>query len=540
MVSGSQRNSSSRNGTPLAELEDLHLVSNRNSPSPSANMTQHSNTPSPSSTPPPSGLKFSFAKGVAPQLKNPSKLSNGITAFHGHDDSDSEDESHKTSKVTHLENGAVIGEQRREKQENKPLVIKPPESHNEHWLQRRLKMFRPDMVDSQPPENVDLSNIPDRIGDGTVKVGLQLTTRRQKSPESVEEQEQETEMQVDEPPKTEDELARELLIRQAMDPNSVVSTVPKIVIPARTSPLTESDVYAYDMSQLSDAPTLETYERVPVEAFGMGILLGLGWKEGTDLKGEKVEKFKEPKKRPDFLGIGAKEEEFLRKDDKGRKLSRKDGLGGSWNPLKKIDKDTGEVVVEDRKDGGRRSTPKERVRSGVSTPRGEEGSRYGTPSGGRDLESGKERDRRDDDRDRRRDDRRRDDDRDRRKEKYRDDDHDRRDRRHDSNRDLKRRDREYDSERESRRKDGEYDSDREPKRKDREYESDRELKRKDRGYDSDRKATRGHDYDSDYDYKRRREEKRDDEVRSTNGGSHRGSRRPSPERTRSRSPSKKK
>ena len=49
-----------------------------------------------------------------------------------------------------------------------------------------LKMFRPDMVDSQPPENVDLSNIPDRIGDGSVKGGLQLTTKRQKSPESAE------------------------------------------------------------------------------------------------------------------------------------------------------------------------------------------------------------------------------------------------------------------------------------------------------------------------------------------------------------------
>ena len=516
MVSESEPKSSSRNGTLLAELEDLHLASTHNSPSPSANMAQQSNTPSPSNTPPPSsGLKFSFAKGVAPQPKAPSKLSNGITAFHGHDDSDSEDEYHKTSKVTHLENGAVIGEQRRGKQEKKPLVIKPPESHNEHWLQRRLKMFRPDMVDSQPPENVDLSNIPDRIGDGSVKVGLQLTTKRQKSPESAEEQEQETEMQVDEPPKTDDELARELLIRQAMDPNASTSTVPKIVIPARTSPITESDVYAYDMSQLSDAPTLETYERVPVEAFGMGILLGLGWKEGTDLKGEKMDKFKEPKKRPDFLGIGAKEEEFLRKDDKGRNLSRKDGLGGSWNPLKKIDKETGEVIVEDRKNSSRRGTSKERVRSGVSTPRGEEGSRYGTPSAGRDLESGKERDRRDDDRERRRDDnrdrrrdddrdRRRDDDRDRRREKYREDDRDRRDRR--------------------------YDSDRESKRRDREYESDRELKRKDRGYDSDRKTTRDRGYDSDYDRKRRREGKRDDKVSSTNGGSHRGSRRPSPEK----------
>jgi G-patch domain len=509
-----ESNRSSRNGTPTAELEELNLASNRNSPSPTPlnNTMIQSSSPSPSGTPPPppsSGLKFSFSKGAAPvkpTLKTPSKLSNGITAFHGHDDSDSEDEYRKTSKVTHLENGTVVGEQPvKRKEEKKPLVIKPPESHNEHWLQRRLKMFRPDMVDSQPPENVDLSSIPDRIGDGSGKAGLQLTKRPSTSPEPTEEQEVLNDMQVDNeaapPPKTEDELARELLLRQATDPNAGLSTQARLIIPARTEPLTESDVYAYDMAHLSDAPTLETYERVPVEAFGMGILLGLGWKEGTDLHGNKAEKFKEPKKRPDFLGIGAKEEEFLRMDAKGQKLSRKDGLGGSWNPLKKINKETGEVIVEDSKES-RRGTPKDRP-SGVNTLR--EGSQYGTPSAGGGYDSARERDR----------DRRRDDDRDRRIDKYRDDDRDRRERRYDSDRESKRRDREYDSDRDSR-------------RRDREYDSDRDLKRKDRGYDSDRKP-RDREYDSDHDRKRRRERQED---RGMNG-SHRSSRRPS------RSPSRK-
>src|SRR5437773_3952565 len=135
-------------------------------------MTQQG-PPSPSGAPLPSGLKFSFAKGVAPQLKNNSKLSKGITAFYSHD-SDSEDESDKTAKVTHLENGVVVGDQQPMKEVKKPLVIKPPESHNEHWLQRRLKMIRPDIADSQPPQNVDLSNIPDKIGGDPDKVGLQL------------------------------------------------------------------------------------------------------------------------------------------------------------------------------------------------------------------------------------------------------------------------------------------------------------------------------------------------------------------------------
>lgn len=499
---------SSRNGTPVSELEALHLISRPNTPSKSSasvnNMTAAQNTSSPSGTPPPTsstGLKFSFAKGAAPiksAAKPSSKLSNGITAFHAHDDSDDDDESRKTSKVTHLENGAVVSEIQTIKEEKKPLVIKPPETQNEHWLQRRLKLFRPDMIENKPREGVDLSNIPDRIGDTTGKVGLQLTKKSSPSPPSAQDTvdtPEQSEMQVDTaPPKTDDDLARELLIAQASDPHALISTQPKLVIPARKEPLNEADVYAYDMAHLADAPTLETYERVPVEAFGMGILLGLGWKEGTDLKGNKAEGFKEPKKRPDFLGIGAKEEEFLKVDAKGQKLSRKDALGGSWNPLKKIDKRTGEVIVEDEK-GSRRSTPKDNDRSGVSTPR-KDGSRYSTPSGGYDSSRDRERDRerrREDDRDRDRD-RRRDDDRDRRKDKYRDDGRSSRD------------DRRYDSDRES-------------------------SKRRDREFDSDRKR-RDKDYDSDYDRKRRKEG-----DRSTNS-SRRESRRPSPESKHSRSPRK--
>lgn len=485
MVSESQQTiAKSQNGTPVgtpvAELEELNLSSRTNTPAPSSSTMNNEITPSPSGTPPPTsstGLKFSFSKGLAPSKpasKPPSKLSNGITAFPGHDGSDSEDES-RTSKITHIENGTVVGEQKITiKEEKKPLVIKPPETNNEHWLQRRLKMFRPDMVENKPPEGVELASIPDRIGDTTGKVGLQLAKKSSPPPLEQSTQPPVEEMAVDPAPKTDDELARELLLAQASDPTS--STNPRLVIPAkdREQP-SETEVYAYDMARLSDAPTLETYKRVPVDAFGMGILLGLGWKEGTDLHGNKSEGFKEPKRRPDFLGIGAKEEEFLRVDAKGGKLSRRDALGGSWNPLKKIDKKTGEVVVEEEK-RSRRETPKERDKSGVNTPK-KEGSRYSTPSG--EYDSGRDRDR---DRDRRRDD-----DRDRRKDRYRDEGRSRDDRR--------------------------YDSDRESKRRDRDYESDR--KRRDR------------DYDSDYERKRRRNGER------STSGSRRESRRVTPDRSRS-------
>ena len=349
--------------------------------------------------------------------------------------------------MTHFENDAVVVENETIREEKKPLVIKPPASHHEHWLQRRLKMFRPDMVDTKPPETFDPSTVPDRIGDGEVKSGLQIIKRSPSPEEATDEQPSTTEMQVDELPKTEDDLARELLIAQAADPNYTgLPAQQKLVIPPR-EPLTEEDVYAYDMAHLSDAPTLEAYKRVPVEAFGMGILLGLGWKEGTDLNGKKMKRFKEPKKRPDFLGIGAKDEAFLRLDDKGRTISRKDQLGGSWNPLKKVDKATGEVIVEAK--GSRIGSPKDQ--SGLSTPR-KEGSRYGTPSGGHSgYDSGRERDQ-DRDRDRRRDD-------------------DRSDRRYDSDRESKRKDRDYDSDRK-------YDSDYDRKR------------RRDRG--GERSANRSH------------------------------------------------
>jgi hypothetical protein len=395
------------NETSLEDLEKLNLTSRQNTPQPLMNMATITPTSADTNS---VNFKLSFAKDGQnkPSVKRPSKVSSKISVkpliFHMDEDEDEDEEHQQRTKVISIENGAMVEEREMQLMKNELLVIKPPESHNEHWLQRRLKMFRPDLVEGKPSE-IDLSHIPDTIGDSTVTPGLQLAKKPPiQTPEpSIK---LETGMQVENTPKTADELAREQLIKQAADPNSTSSTVPNIIIPA-TQPPSESDIFSYDMAHLSDAPTLETYERIPVEAFGKGILLGLGWKEGTDLKGRKTDGFQEPKKRPDFLGIGAKEEEFLRIDAKGDKMSRKDGLGASWNPLRKIDRTTGEVIVEGNKDSGR-GTPKDEDRSrnrsrengrrrdrsrnedrsGVSIPY-KSGSRYGSPS---NYDSGRDRD----------------------------------------------------------------------------------------------------------------------------------------------------
>ena len=404
-------------------------------------------------------LKFSFAKGPV-SARTPSK--NSSTVFATQENSDSEDDT-KVSRITHLEEGAAAVE-RTVKEEKAPLVIKPPESIKEHWLERRLKLYKPDAVDNNVSRDIDLSAIPDRIGNESVKAGLQIPQKpAPPRPNTPEEQAQEV---IEEPNKTEEELSRELLIREAMNPNGSISSAPKLVIPAR-EPLSEKDVYAHDMAHLSDAPTLETYERVPVEAFGMGILLGLGWKEGTDLHGQSLEKLKEPKKRPDFLGIGAKEEEFLRTDAKGKKLSRKDGLGASWNPLKRVHKETGEVLVEVQ--SSQQTTVEVKYRRSEGKSRN--GSRSGTPNSSRDERPRSRNDYSDSDRDRNRD----------------------RDRDHDRNRVEKiRKDEGYEST--SRRK--EHSSER--RSRDSDYDDDRYRDRKRREDHNGRSRGRSRSRDRDY------------------------------------------
>ncbi|KAH7143975.1 DExH-box splicing factor binding site-domain-containing protein [Dactylonectria macrodidyma] len=76
---------------------------------------------------------------------------------------------------------------------------------------------------------------------------------------------------------------------------------------------TEEDAFKRDIEQAGEASTLEDYEAMPVEEFGAALLRGMGW-DGKD-RGTKV---KEVKRRPNRLGLGAKE------------LKEDEDLGG-WN-----------------------------------------------------------------------------------------------------------------------------------------------------------------------------------------------------------------
>lgn len=72
----------------------------------------------------------------------------------------------------------------------------------------------------------------------------------------------------------------------------------------------EDERFKADVASRPESASLADYAAVPVEEFGAGMLRGMGWKEGESIgknnKGQ-VSKPRVVERRPDFLGIGAKE-----------------------------------------------------------------------------------------------------------------------------------------------------------------------------------------------------------------------------------------
>lgn len=120
-----------------------------------------------------------------------------------------------------------------------------------------------------------------------------------------------------------------------------------LVIPVQT----EEDAFLNDLHNAPDAPTLEAYEATPIEGFGAALLRGMGWKDGEVIgnNGTAV-KQKEVKRRPAFLGIGAKEEaavgvELGEFNGKGKSKGKKSVQ--SYNPVTLRNKHTGELITEE-------------------------------------------------------------------------------------------------------------------------------------------------------------------------------------------------
>ncbi|KAF2003392.1 hypothetical protein P154DRAFT_519999 [Amniculicola lignicola CBS 123094] len=244
------------------------------------------------------------------------------------------------------------------------------------------------------------------------------------------------------------------------------------------APQSEEEAFQNDFNTAPDAPSLDAYAATPIDGFGAALLRGMGWKDGQELgkyNSGAPAKPRELKRRPELLGIGAKESEF----DKGKRGLKRE----LYNPVVMRNKNTGEMLTEEElkakiKQGESGSNGKGLVLDDYEDARKDSGKKASRKD--RDYVEEKPRDRK--------------------AIEYHTDEP-RRDKK-DRDRD---RDRDYDSDRRSRRKDD---------KKEREYDSDRRDRDRDRRKDEKSSSRRERSRDRYDDDRRDRKKERRDRSRS--------------------------
>lgn len=303
-----------------------------------------------------------------------------------------------------------------------PMVI--PALPNRDWRQaatRRTPSYRPEEKKRDNGEDTK----PDRIGDEPQRSGLRFAVKRgvEEDMGGVEvKQEKEESVTVNansqtttttqtttvksepvdpaDPPKPmtlEEQALQAILAGNQSIESDADRAQREMIIQSEADrliqPMSETDALQRDLDALPEESTRDDYQNVPIEAFGMAMLRGMGWNP----KDESNTKIHTPKPRPGQLGLGATPMSEIIPPSHDKKSKREDrakrggrGFNASGIMIKKEINGSG--------DG-----------SGSATPAGSGSSRR--PSPDYDSEASKRR-RRDDDYDSR-DSRRRDGDRDR-------------------------------------------------------------------------------------------------------------------------------
>ncbi|KAJ7647547.1 DExH-box splicing factor binding site-domain-containing protein [Roridomyces roridus] len=208
-----------------------------------------------------------------------------------------------------------------------PLVI--PALKNRDWREmarkrRSASQFVPDSAKASTGKDGSVGGLGtrDTINSGPVLSGLQM--REKARDEGAEVDDQEVEMvdvkaQENEEEETEDQKALRAILAAA---EGMVGEAPVIDV---IKPVSETDAFKQDVDELPDAASLEDYDRVPVAQFGLALLRGMGWKEGTAASrkpGKGLVQPYLPEARPALLGIGAKEQEVYDDGSKNKKSKR--------------------------------------------------------------------------------------------------------------------------------------------------------------------------------------------------------------------------
>lgn len=124
------------------------------------------------------------------------------------------------------------------------------------------------------------------------------------------------------------------------------STKSSLFAPSYTS---EEQKFEADVADRPDQPDMDAYKRVPIDVFGAALLRGMGWKGETNAEDKESDKavINLEKRRPAFLGLGAKPSGIQKPDskqDKGFTARKRDAY---YTPLVRRDRETGEIVPED-------------------------------------------------------------------------------------------------------------------------------------------------------------------------------------------------
>ncbi|KAJ6497799.1 DExH-box splicing factor binding site-domain-containing protein [Mycena sanguinolenta] len=244
--------------------------------------------------------------------------------YHEPDSSDEEDEA-QDELVSAFD---AMGAQRlhpSKKVPQGPLII--PALKNRDWRElarkrRSAGQFVPDSAQAATGKDGSVGGLGtrDTINSGPVLSGLQV---RAKKEEQVDEVVDVPEVEMVDVKKEEQETEDQRALRAVLAEAEGLESRPSIIdiIP---TPMSEADAYKQDVDELPDAATLDDYNRIPVEQFGLALLRGMGWKEGTAASrkpGKGLVQPYLPEARPALLGIGAKEQEVF--DDGSNKKGNK-------------------------------------------------------------------------------------------------------------------------------------------------------------------------------------------------------------------------
>lgn len=283
------------------------------------------------------------------------------------DNSDGEDEKQPAAElVSGFDlSGAVVTNG---KKEEKTLLIIPAEK-NRDWREesrkkRRKNLLPAEVQAAQSGKYEDLKAAQVDRDEVSKQSGISFVQKSQDGDTTMVEG-QASKDPLDQTPKstkTADEEAMEALLGGEKKPNLVLPALEderdryKPEQDAYEDYTNEDDRFKADVASRPDVPTLDDYDVVPVSDFGLGLLRGMGWKDGEPVgkqrsQGTTTSKPRIVERRPALLGIGAKEVPTGVGDDElgawGKRAKGKRKTDLTYNPVILKNSVTGEMLTEE-------------------------------------------------------------------------------------------------------------------------------------------------------------------------------------------------